>query len=133
MHTEKVTNNQSEKEITVLTWRVEENLPDNDYLKCAVYENDKFQYRLKVLKNDKLRNAKADDIIRTANVTFNFMSPDGFSISREDFSTQAQAESYFELWKKGYERQGYYSSNDYGRIELASLPQFCQLIRDVID
>jgi hypothetical protein len=34
----------------------------------------------------------------------------------------------FDKWKKNYERQGYYSSSKYGRIDLLDLEDYCQFI-----
>ena len=56
------------------------------------------------------------------------ISPDGFSISRDQlYPTKKAALAAFEEWKKGYERQGYYSSVKYGRIPLDELQEYCQL------
>ena len=131
MHTQNEINNQNEQEMTVLIWKVEENSPESDHLKCGVYENDHFLYNIPVLKNENLKNAKPNDVIKSAKVFFNFLSPDGISISMDDFPTEHKALLFFEQWKKQFERQGYYSSNDYGRIPLDVLHQFCEAIRYV--
>jgi hypothetical protein len=36
------------------------------------------------------------------------------------------AKKAFERWKSRFEQQGYYSSNDYGRIPLNELEKYCQ-------
>ncbi len=57
------------------------------------------------------------------------ISPDGFTIERtESYKTQKQAMDAFELFKKRYESQGYYSSMDYGRIPLDDLADYCQFL-----
>ena len=55
---------------------------------------------------------------------FNILSPDGFTISMEDFSTKEDALIFFSEWKKRFEKQGYYSSN-HGKIPLAELEEEC--------
>lgn len=68
--------------------------------------------------NMKKRNEKSYDVI----------SPDGFSIHLTDtYPTKKAAWDAFEEWKKGYEAQGYYSSNR-GRIPLEDLADFCSLV-----
>ena len=59
---------------------------------------------------------------------WNILSPDGFEISREDFKTKKEALSYFDKWKNGFKRQGYYSSNR-GRIDLEDLDDCCRVIK----
>ena len=59
---------------------------------------------------------------------YNILSPDGFAIRREKtYPTLDDAKAEFELWKKGYEQQGYYSSNR-GRIPLDELEENCTLV-----
>jgi hypothetical protein len=59
---------------------------------------------------------------------FDVLSPDGFSIDRVDtYSSRKKAIAAFEVWKKRYEAQGYYSSNR-GRIALEDLADCCSLI-----
>lgn len=49
------------------------------------------------------------------------LSPDGFEIvPGESYSSVTEARNAFEVWKKRYEQQGYYSSN-HGRIPLEDL------------
>jgi hypothetical protein len=55
---------------------------------------------------------------------FNILSPDGFNISMENFSTKEDALKFFSEWKKRFEKQGYYSSN-HGRIPLDELEDEC--------
>jgi hypothetical protein len=57
------------------------------------------------------------------------LSPDGFTIDHnyEHYASMPAAVFAFEMWKKRYERQGYYSSNN-GRISLNELKDHCQFI-----
>ena len=59
---------------------------------------------------------------------YDVISPDGFSIriGVPPFNSIAERKKYFDMWKKRYEGQGYYSSAAYGRIHLADLEDFCQ-------
>jgi hypothetical protein len=60
---------------------------------------------------------------------YDVLSPDGFSINRtETYTSKKAALKAFEKWKKGYEKQGYYSSTSYGRIPLEDLADYCRLI-----
>lgn len=58
---------------------------------------------------------------------YNYLSPDGISISMENFSTKKAAHQYLKQWIKRFERQGYYSSNK-GRIELEHLEECCTFV-----
>lgn len=59
---------------------------------------------------------------------FDVISPDGFSIHREDtYKTREDAIAAFEIWKQRFEVQGYYSSN-FKRIDLRNLFDYCQII-----
>jgi len=58
---------------------------------------------------------------------FNILSPDGLTISMDNFKTKEEALSYFAEWKKRFELQGYYSSNN-GRIDLEDLEDECCFI-----
>lgn len=59
---------------------------------------------------------------------FDVISPDGFSIHFSDtYKSMEDAEKAFEVWKKRYEGQGYYSSNR-GRIPLNELKDHCRFI-----
>jgi hypothetical protein len=70
-------------------------------------------------------------------MAFDVLSPDGFSISRDEvFATYDIAMEKYNQWKKNFERQGYYSSNKYGRIPLEDLDDCCEVIEfdeEVID
>jgi hypothetical protein len=62
------------------------------------------------------------------NKRYDILSPDGFSIFFDKtFKTKEDAMTNFFEWKKRYEQQGYYSSNN-GRIALNELEQHCKLI-----
>lgn len=57
------------------------------------------------------------------------ISPDGFSIHFSDtYPTKESAMFAFTDWKKRFEQQGYYSSNN-GRIPLDELEQHCKIIK----
>lgn len=59
---------------------------------------------------------------------YDVISPDGFSISFDKtYGTIEEAKSALIEWKKRYESQGYYSSNN-GRILLNELEENCSLI-----
>lgn len=59
---------------------------------------------------------------------FDVISPDGFSIDRvATYKSRKEAIAAFEVWKKRYEMQGYYSSNN-GRIPLEELSDFCKIV-----
>lgn len=58
---------------------------------------------------------------------YDILSPDGFSIriGVEPFKTRSEGVKYFKQWKKRFEKQGYYSSNN-GRIDLEDLADYCE-------
>lgn len=59
---------------------------------------------------------------------YDVISPDGFSISFSDtYESIEEAKAAFENWKKRFEIQGYYSSNN-GRIPLDELEEHCTLV-----
>ena len=60
---------------------------------------------------------------------YDVISPDGITIriGVPPFKTIKAREEYFELWKKRFERQGYYSANN-GRIRLEDLSKRCEWI-----
>jgi hypothetical protein len=61
---------------------------------------------------------------------FDVISPDGFSIHFSDtYSNKKEAKKAFEKWKKNYERQGYYSSVNYGRIPLNELHNYIKIVK----
>lgn len=63
-----------------------------------------------------------------AKTKYNILSPDGFTIERDkSYKSLEEAEAAFEAWKKRYEHQGYYSSNN-GRIPLDELRIHCTFI-----
>jgi hypothetical protein len=60
---------------------------------------------------------------------FDVLSPDGFSIHFSDtYPSEKKAMEAFELWKKRYEHQGYYSSNE-GRIPLTELHNHIKIVK----
>jgi len=63
-------------------------------------------------------------------LVWDVLSPDGISIHISDqYETQQDAQEAFKKWSKQYEKQGYYSSARYGRIDLQTLPVFCRFIK----
>ena len=65
-------------------------------------------------------------------IEFNIESPDGFTVHWENFHCLAkelfaEVDYQFNLWKKRYERQGYYSANEM-RIPLSQLKEHCKFI-----
>ena len=61
--------------------------------------------------------------------TYTILSPDGFTIEHKPhYPTPDKAKIAFSNWLKRYERQGYYSSVNYGRIDLKELEYYCQFI-----
>jgi hypothetical protein len=59
---------------------------------------------------------------------FDVLSPDGISIHFSDtYPNEKAAMKAFELWKKRYEHQGYYSSNN-GRIPLTELHNHIKIV-----
>jgi hypothetical protein len=60
---------------------------------------------------------------------YDVISPDGISIHFSDtYTSEKQAKKAFEKWKKRYEIQGYYSSNN-GRIPLTELHNYIKIIK----
>lgn len=57
---------------------------------------------------------------------FQVLSPDGFTIEFDKpyYPSKKKAFEAFDKWKKRYEVQGYYSSNEYGRILLEDLENY---------
>lgn len=55
------------------------------------------------------------------------LSPDGFTIEFDKpyYRSKKSMFESFDKWKERYKVQGYYSSNDYGRIPLDELEDYC--------
>ena len=66
---------------------------------------------------------------KTTTKKYDVISPDGFSIriGVPPFKSPEERSNYFNNWKKRYEQQGYYSSNN-GRIPLHELKDRCKWI-----
>ena len=61
---------------------------------------------------------------------FQIISPDGFTIERDQISyDKADVEPAFNKWKCRFESQGYYSSVKYGRIDLSELINYCVIAK----
>jgi hypothetical protein len=70
---------------------------------------------------------KTKKIMKTSK-RYNVISPDGFFIERvATYKSRKEAIAAFEVWKKRYVLQGYYSSNN-GRIPLEELADFCRIV-----
>lgn len=65
--------------------------------------------------------------IKREKFEYNILSPDGFTITPDNYKSKALANKTFTLWRKRYEKQGYYSSTN-GRIALNQLKHECQMI-----
>jgi hypothetical protein len=57
---------------------------------------------------------------------YEVLSPDGFTIEFDKpyYKSSQLAFEAFDKWKKRYEGQGYYSSNEHGRIPLEDLEDY---------
>lgn len=117
----------------LLKWVVIENFEEKDFLMCAVYECGEYQYRIKVAKNAKLKNVICGDVIKNCIVEYNYISPDGFAISSDNFESKENANNFLNKWLKTFEKQGYYSSVKYGKIPFSVLESFCEIERIIID
>lgn len=55
------------------------------------------------------------------------VSPDGFTIELDKpyYNSPSEAWKSYMRWKEQFERQGYYSSLQYGRIPLSELDSYC--------
>ena len=60
---------------------------------------------------------------------YEVLSPDGFTIEfdRPYYTSKEKAFEAFDKWKERYNRQGYYSSNQYGRIPLEELEDYMSI------
>jgi hypothetical protein len=63
---------------------------------------------------------------------YEVLSPDGFTIEfdRPYYTSKEKVIESFNKWKERYTRQGYYSSNQYGRIPLEELENY-MTIREI--
>jgi hypothetical protein len=60
---------------------------------------------------------------------FRILSPDGFDIRMDKANyTEKQVPQALEDFAKRYERQGYYSSTQYGRIPLEDIADYCSVV-----
>lgn len=60
---------------------------------------------------------------------FEVLSPDGFTIEFDKpyYTSKKKAFEAFDKWKERYRVQGYYSSNQYGRIPLEELEDYMRV------
>lgn len=58
---------------------------------------------------------------------YQVLSPDGITIEFDKWTypSKKQMMESFDKWKQGFTFQGYYSSNNYGRIPLDQLETYC--------
>lgn len=60
---------------------------------------------------------------------FVVLSPDGIRISyNKTYKTEEDAYEAFKLWVENYRNQGYYSSVEFGRIDLEDMEHYCQMV-----
>lgn len=65
---------------------------------------------------------------------YDAISPDGFSISRDDtYATPDEARLAISDWAKRYEWQGFYSTARRERIPLEELPGRCRIVEAAQD
>lgn len=78
------------------------------------------------LKNSYMESKPLNERIQEFKGThFYLLSPDGFTLFPKGAYTDAfKAQKDYQEWKKRYEGQGYYSSNNYGKIPLDKLECF---------
>lgn len=57
---------------------------------------------------------------------YTVLSPDNITISLDTYKSVRAAKQALKEWITGYERQGYYSSNE-GRIDLEDIAAFCTI------
>ena len=62
-------------------------------------------------------------------MTYNILSPDGFTIRHEDFKTEKDAVTFFQEWKSRFAHQGYYSAIG-RRIPLSELENEVEIIKN---
>ena len=60
---------------------------------------------------------------------FDILSPDGISIHPTDTYKSSEVLNVFNVWKKRFETQGYYSSAEYGKIPLCDLDDYCEVVK----
>jgi hypothetical protein len=61
---------------------------------------------------------------------YDVKSPDGFSIEREElYKSLKEANTALNKFVKRFEKQGYYSSVNYGKIKLKELKNYCKIFK----
>lgn len=60
---------------------------------------------------------------------YQVLSPDGFTIEFDKWTYPSlkKCKEAFDKWKTRYERQGYYSSVNFGKIPLEYLESYCKI------
>jgi len=59
---------------------------------------------------------------------YRILSPDGFDITMDKKYTNKDVPKALEAFTKRYERQGYYSSTQYGKIPLEDIADYCSVV-----
>jgi hypothetical protein len=97
---------------------------DNETTYPARYINED---ELQIYINGEYHSVEGIDFDFIDNVKIDMLSPDGFSIHHSDvYDTPEEALAALDEWKKRFERQGYYSSNQ-GRIGLDEIKDYCRM------
>lgn len=65
--------------------------------------------------------------MKNKKVEYNYLSPDGVTISEDNFKTIEEANLFLNEWIKGFEKQGYYSSNN-GKIPIYEIAGHCKFV-----
>jgi len=63
-------------------------------------------------------------------MTYQILSPDGIEIGNESYTSLKQARKAFKDWQARYKVQGYYSTNQWGRIPVEDLESYCEIIQN---
>lgn len=103
------------------------NFKSSSSLTYGVYYDDVFQYNIQVNRTAKNTDYPIGHVALLTQMLYNYKSPDGFPISRENFINPDEAKEYFEKWIKAFSIQGYYSSPNWGRIPLTELANYCSI------
>lgn len=61
---------------------------------------------------------------------YDVLSPDGFSITRDEFyKSEKEAQTALNKFVKRFENQGHYSSVTKGRIHVSKLESYCKIVK----
>ena len=75
-------------------------------------------------------NQTTTETTKSKSKKYQILSPNGFNIdfSISYYKSKKQALTALKNWRNRYKIQGYYSSTQFGRINLPELEKYCQLI-----